>query len=125
MPFVFLLLVAAPMVLLGGTLAAAAPDDSPGATETILYNGIRQAEPWPPEYREMSRNKPAPVPYLDAPPAVIPIDVGRQLFVDDFLIESTSLHRVFHKANFYENNPVLRPDRPWEHESSADASRPA
>ena len=125
MPFVFLLLVAAPMVLLGGTLAAAAPDDSPGATETILYNGIRQAEPWPPEYREMSRDKPAPVPYLDAPPAVIPIDVGRQLFVDDFLIESTSLHRVFHKADFYENNPVLRPDRPWEHESSADASRPA
>jgi hypothetical protein len=25
------------------------------------------------------------VPYLENPPAVIPIDVGRQLFVDDFL----------------------------------------
>ena len=27
-----------------------------------------------------------PVPYLDHPPAVISIDVGRQLLVDDFLI---------------------------------------
>ena len=35
-------------------------------------------------------------PYLVDPPAVIPIDVGRQLFVDDFLIQSTSLTRRFH-----------------------------
>ena len=34
-------------------------------------------------------------PYLVSPPAVIPIDVGRQLFVDDFLIEQTTLTRVF------------------------------
>lgn len=43
-----------------------------------------------------------------------PIDVGRQLFVDDFLIESTSLVRTFHQPEYFPGNPVLRPDRPWE-----------
>ena len=38
------------------------------------------------------------VPYLKQPPKTIPIDVGRQLFVDDFLIESTDMKRVFHQA---------------------------
>jgi hypothetical protein len=45
---------------------------------------------------------------------VIPIDVGRQLFVDDFLIEKTDLKRRFHAAEYYSKNPVLTPDRPWE-----------
>ena len=31
------------------------------------------------------------VPYLKNPPEIIDISVGRQLFVDDFLIESTDL----------------------------------
>src|SRR5690242_9802525 len=35
--------------------------------------------------------------YLTNPPAVIPIQVGRQLFVDDFLIEQTTLTRVGHR----------------------------
>jgi hypothetical protein len=54
------------------------------------------------------------VPYLSRPPAVIPIDVGRQLFVDDFLVESTTLTRSFHRAAYHPATPVLRPDRPWE-----------
>ena len=33
------------------------------------------------------------VPYLEDRPEVIPIGVGRQLFVDDFLVESTTLTR--------------------------------
>ena len=48
-----------------------------------------------------------PVPYLDNPPEVIPIDVGRQLFVDDFLIAHTSLERTFHAARMHPSNPVL------------------
>jgi hypothetical protein len=48
-----------------------------------------------------------PVPYLAHPPEVIPIDVGRQLFVDDFLVESTDLRRIFHQAEKYEGNPVF------------------
>jgi hypothetical protein len=45
---------------------------------------------------------------------VVPIDVGRQLFVDDFLIEETSLTRSFHRAEYYPNNPVLWPSTQWE-----------
>jgi hypothetical protein len=31
--------------------------------------------------------EPMPLPYLTSPPDVIPIDIERQLFIDDFLIE--------------------------------------
>jgi hypothetical protein len=60
-----------------------------------------------------------PPPYLTDPPAVIPIDVGRQLFVDDFLIEETTLTRAFHRATYHSGNPVLRPETPWERRDSA------
>ncbi len=87
-----------------------APDASTPAT---LYNGIRLAQPWPPSYHGLS---PAPVtpPYLVDRPAVVPIDVGRQLFVDDFLVEETSLTRSFHHAEYHPSNPILRPDAKWE-----------
>ena len=84
-----------------------------GASQ-VLYNGIRLPSPWPPEIRKMSRERPPTPPYLAAPPAVIPIDVGRQLFVDNFLIESSSLKRTYHKARYHANNPILKPDKPWE-----------
>jgi hypothetical protein len=46
------------------------------------------------------------------PPAgAIPIDVGRQLFFDDFLIaEAKNVRRGFHKPQLYEGNPVLKPE---------------
>jgi hypothetical protein len=44
---------------------------------------------------------------LTAPPSVIPIDVGRQLFVDDFLVERTTLQRTHHRPSYYARNPVL------------------
>ena len=78
-----------------------------------LYNGIRLPAVWPPRDRPTTY-EPMPVPYLDAPPTVIPIDVGRQLFVDDFLVEDTTLERTYHRAQYYPGNPVLRPDTPWE-----------
>jgi hypothetical protein len=53
-------------------------------------------------------------PYLASPPAVIPIDVGRQLFVDDFLIDETNLQRTFHQPTYHPASPVLRPEREWE-----------
>lgn len=53
-------------------------------------------------------------PYLERPPAVIPIDGGRQLFVDDFLIERCSLNRVFHQPVPHPANPLLRPQTAWE-----------
>lgn len=79
----------------------------------VLYNGIVLPSPWPPDGRTPSR-EPMAVPYLESPPALIPIDVGRQLFVDDFLIEETDLKRVCHRAEYFPGNPVLKPDKPWE-----------
>ena len=54
------------------------------------------------------------VPYLENPPAVIDVTVGRQLFVDDCLIDSTELTPEYHKAVKYEGNPVLKAETPWE-----------
>jgi hypothetical protein len=79
----------------------------------LLYNGIQLSAEWPPNDGPITR-EPMPVPYLTAPPDVIPIDLGRQLFVDDFLIEHTDLSRTFHKPVPYEGNPVLAPEKPWE-----------
>ncbi|MEA1952301.1 MAG: hypothetical protein U9N87_13030, partial [Planctomycetota bacterium] len=87
-----------------------AADDKPGE---VLYNGIRLPRQWPPQVEKLSEG-PMRVPYLEAPPAVIPIDVGRQLFVDDFLVESTTLKRTWHRPEFYEGNPILKPEKSWE-----------
>ena len=65
-----------------------------------LYNGIVLSEDWPPRRtrEDLLAFEPMRVPYLENPPEVIPIDLGRQLFVDDFLIENTTLRRTFHRA---------------------------
>ena len=81
----------------------------------ILYNGIRLPADWPPRDHAVTR-EPMGVPYLASPPDVIPIDIGRQLFVDDFLIEKTTLRRTFHAAEYIPDNPALKPDKPWETE---------
>ncbi len=80
----------------------------------VLYNGIVLPSPWPPQPATWPHPEPVTPPYLLSPPAVIPIDVGRQLFVDDFLIAETTLQRAFHLAEYYPGNPVLRADQPWE-----------
>ncbi len=85
----------------------------PPDKEQVLYNGIRLPSVWPPRPKSLT-NEPMAVPYLIAPPAVIPIDVGRQLFVDNFLIERTNLQRTFHTPTYHKNTPVLRPDQKWE-----------
>ena len=73
-----------------------------------LYNGIELPDVLPPRFRDPASDEPMAVPYLEHPPGVIPIDVGRQLFVDDFLVESTDLKRVFHQAKKFGGNPVFR-----------------
>jgi hypothetical protein len=88
----------------GVRLDAAAPE--------TLYNGLQLPTPWPPRYDLASL--PSSPPYLLNRPSVVNIDVGRQLFVDDFLIEETTLTRSFYRATYHSLNPVLRPDRPWE-----------
>ena len=75
-----------------------------------LYNNILM-----PDIRGIS--DPQNVPYLEKPPEVIDITVGRQLFVDDFLIEETDLKPEYHKAEKWTGNPVLYAQMPWEKET--------
>jgi hypothetical protein len=62
----------------------------------ILYNGIELPEQWPPKYDKITRDP-------------MPVDVGRQLFVDDFLVEESTLSRTFHQAEVY-TEPVIKPE---------------
>ena len=66
------------------------------ASAQTLNNGITLPDVWPPGY---------PIP---------PINNGRQLFVDDFLISKTNLKRECHTPNYYTGNPVLEPTEKWE-----------
>lgn len=77
------------------------------AGRTVLYNGIVLPEVWPPRYPVPTERKAMPLPYIDEKPNPILINVGRQLFVDDFLIEETDLERVCHHANLYAGSPVI------------------
>ncbi len=73
-----------------------------------LYNGIILQDSWQ-EINEASK-----VPYLENPPNIIDIEIGRQLFVDDFLIEKTTLNRRYHKPLIHEKSPVFIPETELE-----------
>lgn len=83
-------------------------------SQTSLGNGITLPAQWPPRYAIPTSREEMPVPYLVKKPEVIPVNIGRQLFVDSFLIAETNLKQVYHIPRFYENNPVLEPDKEWE-----------
>jgi hypothetical protein len=69
---------------------------------------------WPPN-QQLNRSVASP-PYLHSlKPAVINVSVGRQLFLDTFLTESSSgLRTIFHAPTYDTLNPVIQPDRPWD-----------
>lgn len=75
-------------------------------TAEVLHNGVNLGNVWPPKPADYQDTTQLP-PYLVQPPAIIPINTGRQLFVDDFLIESTNLTRQFHPATMHPGNPVF------------------
>jgi hypothetical protein len=105
--------------------AAAARGDeavAPQSLERTLPNGIALPATWPPRSKGLDAEPRRP-PYLAAPPEVIPIDIGRQLFVDDFLIATTTLERTFHRPEYFAGNPVLEPDQPWEFRLKGDIKR--
>ncbi|MBM3758028.1 MAG: hypothetical protein FJW38_29120 [Acidobacteria bacterium] len=104
--------ISASTALFSATPAARADESAKGE---LLYNGIRLPKQWPPQAQTLSR-EPMAVPYLAERPQVVPIDVGRQLFFDDFLIERMDLTRRFHTPEIHSASPVLRPDAkyPWE-----------
>lgn len=79
-----------------------------------LYNGIVLPDVWPPRDQKLASFQPMQVPYLESPPKVIPINVGRQLFVDNFLIEETHMAQTFHRPVKYPGNPVFFPQTEYE-----------
>ena len=83
--------------------------------KTVLHNGIVLPSDWPPHYPYPVMRGTMPVPYLEHKPEVIDINVGRQLFVDDFLIDSTNMVRTIHRAEMYSGNPVISGEYDWEY----------
>ena len=115
------------LVLIG--LAAFGPQgfaQSGVLKKEVLYNGIELSSPWPPlrTAKEMKSLEPMVLPYLKNGPRVISIDLGRQLFIDDFLIESTDLKRRFHQPKYHEKSPVLKPEMAWEKSKTAAFAAP-
>ncbi len=94
-------------LLAGGSLVSGGLPSLDAAEQgELLYNGIRLPSPWPPKIPDVPKDPVTPA-YLVSPPSVIPIDIGRQLFVDDFLIDQTTLTRTYHRAVYHPRNPVL------------------
>ena len=88
-----------------------------GDAPEVLYNGIVLPSTWPSEKLSPQSREPMPVPYLEEEniPAVIPINVGRQLFVDDFLIGGMEgIERRWYQARKYSGNPILKPETELE-----------
>ncbi len=79
-----------------------------------LHNGIVIPDEWPPRNQSAASFQPMRVPYLESPPGQISVDIGRQLFVDDFLIEETCMARAFHRPVKHPGNPVFFPQTPHE-----------
>lgn len=86
----------------------------PATAGETLYNGVVLPDEWPPRPESFPRDNPVTPPWLAKAPDVVPIDVGRQLFVDDFLIADTTLRRTFHQPEYHPDCPVLKPEKPWE-----------
>lgn len=80
---------------------------------TRLYNSLKLPDTWPPEYKETTLDQPLEAPYINNRPEIINIDVGRQLFVDDFLIEESNLVREFHQPKLGDA-PIFEPATPLE-----------
>jgi hypothetical protein len=80
----------------------------------FLSNGIELPAEWPPADQSPATSQPMRVPYLEKPPEIIPIDGGRQLLVDDFLIQDSMMPRAFHQPVKHPGNPVLFPQTPDE-----------
>jgi len=75
-----------------------------------LYNGLVRPSQSPPRLKFNGREKMLPIEHLHPADGVYSIDIGRQLFVDDFLENDTSMNRTFYSAQKSSMNPVLVPE---------------
>jgi hypothetical protein len=90
----------------------------PECAGELLHNGICLPRDWPPRWPTPNGLPPragnTTAPWIDAPPAVINISTGRQLFVDTFLIESMLGLQLLNHAARWEEAAVLGATEPWE-----------
>ena len=86
----------------------------PDPAAKLLYNGIELPTIWPPKVPVSAVLEGMSPFYLLSKPDVIDISLGRQLFVDDFLIAHSTVKRVWHQAEYYPANPVFFPEKEWE-----------
>lgn len=110
------------------------PKEEPGTTvdpadepedPNALYNGITLPSQWPPQRNYASEIRSGMRPfYLYDKPQAIRIDVGRQLFVDNFLIASTTLERKYGYPEYHSACPVLVPDQAWEKQGAGGFAAP-
>lgn len=99
------------------------PDPVDPVEQGVLYNGIKLPDVWPPYRSYTSELESGMDPfYLKVKPDVINISAGRQLFVDDFLITSTTLKRSFYYPEYYAGNPILAADKEWEKVGTSGAA---
>ncbi len=90
-----------------------------------LYNNILLPDAWPPRDIDPLGTSVLPVPYLVSKPDVIDIRVGRQLFVDDFLISRCEeLTPTYHQAVKYEGNPIFTPETTEERDVTLPGACP-
>lgn len=79
-----------------------------------LYNGIKLPAQWPPKRNYVSAIRKGVIPGdFWTQPELVYATAGRQLFVDEFLIKSSTMRRVYHYPEVMAN-PVLVPDQEWE-----------
>lgn len=79
-----------------------------------LYNGIEIPNEWPPKDIDLYSGKIIRVPYLENSIELIDVTVGRQLFVDNFLIEKMDgLESVIHIPKKYDE-PLIVPETDGE-----------
>jgi hypothetical protein len=97
---------------------------TPACPGELLYNNICLPKDFPPR-KPISKvyvepgyvSNPPPHSPTVGEPLPINIDVGRQLFVDAFLVDggSKGIRTVYHDAEYQDQvNPVLAPTELWE-----------
>jgi hypothetical protein len=101
----------------GRGLDAATVDDDCPVDHRMLWNGLCQptGKNWPPNH-PLTRKVVVPA-YLTAKPRVINVSIGRQLFVDTFMVQSAhNIKTTFHAPEYASDtiNPVLKSTEPWE-----------
>ena len=110
MPMLLATAAAAALLLLFPT----ATSPPPRCDGERLASGICLPRAWPPRRPHTHANEVPP--YLERPPPAIDVSVGRQLFVDPFLVDAARSRGLV--TRYYtpgvRSAPVIIPDRHWE-----------